>query len=134
MELQIAAMRGALVLLVLADDAAEAKIALNVAREESWWSPWARNGSCTEGAPLICCGVGQIAQPHAWGSTCARLRAIELESWSVTLRVIRSGARACRPTWHRALTVYVSGHCGWGEAAARARCQGVGLCEHRPRQ
>jgi hypothetical protein len=125
------AVRGALVLVLLADSADEARIGLAVAREESRWNPWAVNRACdAAGGQLVCCGVGQVACFTA--SSCARHGATELHSWAELLRVLRASSRACRPTWERALTVYVSGRCGVALDVARARCSSVALCAGVP--
>jgi hypothetical protein len=121
------ALRGALVLLILADSHEEARIALNIARQESHFDPWARNDTCDEGgSPLVCCGVGQAAVHHP--SACGPLGAILVWSWATELDILRRSARSCRPTWERALTTYVSGRCGLAVDVARARCERVGLC------
>ena len=100
-EVRTRALRAASWLVLLADSEHEALVALNTAREESRWQPWARNDRCAGDTPLICCGVGQIASPPGHGSSCARLGALEVEGWTLMLSILRTSAR----TWTECSTV-----------------------------
>lgn len=87
---------------------------LKIAHHESRFDERAKNSSGD-------CGIGQVASSMAFtmGSSCTRMQQDIMESFRVSLLVLKEAKKDCGSAWVSIASAYASGRCNGAQSIAR---------------